>query len=118
MLLLAPDLQVRAETPETGAYLRALVPPSVNAPPVPASAYNVAAQLSATEAGVHPGPAWARVHLSGGRWMTLRAARIGTSATAGTQDIAVTLDDGAAEPGPGLFARGAKSDSRRARASS
>ena len=36
-------------------------------------AYNVAAQLLAVEAGVDRHPPRARVHLSGGRWLTLRA---------------------------------------------
>ena len=44
VLLLSRDLEVRAQTPETQRYLRMLVPPAPDQPPVPAGAYNVAAQ--------------------------------------------------------------------------
>ena len=49
MLALSPELDVRAQTPETEEYLRQLVPPDAGRPPIPASAYNVASQLLATE---------------------------------------------------------------------
>jgi DNA-binding CsgD family transcriptional regulator len=85
VLVLSPELDVRAQTLETGEYLRVLVPPDVDRRPIPAGAYNVAAQLLATEAGVDDHPPSARVHLTGGVWLTLRAARIG-------EDIAVTIE--------------------------
>ena len=84
VLVLSPRLQVRAQTPATEAYLRALVPPTDARPPVPAAAYNVAAQLLAVEAGVDDHPAMARVPLPG-RWVTLRAERL-------ADDIAVTME--------------------------
>lgn len=46
-----PDLEVRAQTPETQEFLRVLVPPTEGRAPIPASAYNAAAQLLAVEAG-------------------------------------------------------------------
>src|SRR5437773_2593260 len=48
VLLLSPALEVRAQTPLTQRYLRVLVPPDAeDQAPVPAGAYNVAAQLLA-----------------------------------------------------------------------
>ena len=76
ILLLSPELEVLTQTAETDAYLRTLLPPDASAPPVPAAAYNVAAQLLAIEEGVDNHPSTARVHLSGGHWITLRAGRL------------------------------------------
>jgi len=85
LLVLSAELEVRAQTPETEIYLRALVPPDGDRSPVPAAAYNVAAQLLAAEKGLDDHPPLARVHLAAGKWLTLRAARIGN-------DIAVTIE--------------------------
>ena len=93
VLLLSRDLEVRAQTPETQRYLRLLVPPAPDQPPVPAGAYNVAAQLLAAEAGVDQHPPLARVHLSHGRWLTLRAGRIGDTGAPGERDIAVSIEE-------------------------
>lgn len=98
VLLLSPDLEVRGETPETQEYLRVLVPPAAGHAPVPAGAYNVAAQLVAVEAGVDRHPPVARVHLSDGLWVTLRAARLGA-------DIAVTIEETSAAARVSLFTR-------------
>jgi DNA-binding NarL/FixJ family response regulator len=92
VLVLSPDLVVRAQTPETNEYLSLLVPPDGDRRPIPAGAYNVAAQLLSIEAAVDHHPATARVHLSGGVWLTLRAARIGAAALVDGQDIAVTIE--------------------------
>lgn len=92
VLVLSPELRVRAQTPETEEYLRRLVPPDADRPPIPAGAYNVAAQLLAVESGIDSRPPSARVHLGSGTWLTLRAARIGGIAPAGDQDIAVTIE--------------------------
>jgi DNA-binding CsgD family transcriptional regulator len=91
VLVLSPDLRVRAQTPETEAYLRALVPPSGDREPIPAGAYNVGAQLRASEDGVDSHPPRARVHLAHGDWLTLRAARMVESDRADA-DIAVTIE--------------------------
>lgn len=104
VLLLAPDLRVLRQTPRTEEYLRVLVPPEGSRPPVPASAYNVAAQLVAAEAGVDPNPPWARVHMSGGLWLTLRAARIGETGPPTGRDIAVTIEETAGADRAALFA--------------
>jgi DNA-binding CsgD family transcriptional regulator len=104
MLVLSPDLQVRAQTPETEEYLKVLVPPDVDRRPIPSGAYNVAAQLLAVEAGVDNHPPSGRVHLSGGVWLTLRAARIDTTTPAGQPDIAVTIESTPPAARMGLFA--------------
>jgi DNA-binding CsgD family transcriptional regulator len=105
VLLLAPDLQVVRRTPGTQDALRLLVPRDDEGPPVPAGAYNVAAQLLAVEAGVDAAPPWARVHLAGHRWLTLRAARLEGDAPRDERDIAVTIDESSAAERLSLFAR-------------
>jgi DNA-binding CsgD family transcriptional regulator len=100
VLLLSPDLQEVRRTPGTGDALRVLVPRDDAGPPVPAGAYNVAAQLLAVEAGVDTAPPWARVHLAGNRWLTLRAARLEDGA-----DVAVTIAECRAGERLSLFAR-------------
>ena len=92
MLILSPELVVRAQTPETEKYLRLLVPPDTDRRPIPAGAYNVGAQLLAVEAGIDRHPPSARVHLCDGVWLTLRAARIGGIGPDRDQDIAVTIE--------------------------
>jgi len=91
-LILGPALTIRAQTPQTEDWLSALVPPPSGGSPVPASAYNVAAQLLATEAGVDAHPAQARVHLGGGTWLTLRADRLGGPEPVEHRDIVVTIE--------------------------
>jgi len=101
VLLLSPGLEVRAQTSQTADYLSALVPAAGDAAPVPAAAYNVAAQLLANEAGIDMNPPSARVHLSGGSWLTLRAARIGGP----DADLAVSIEEIAPDERATLFAR-------------
>ena len=105
VLLLSPQLQVLGQTPETEEYLRVLVPPTQGQAPIPASAYNVAAQLLSVEADVDRNPPSARVHLSGGVWVTLRAARIGDANGAADRDIAVTIEETSPSGRVVLFSR-------------
>jgi DNA-binding CsgD family transcriptional regulator len=106
VLLLSAALDVRAQTPQTQRYLRILVPrDEQDQPPVPSSAYNVAAQLLATETGVSDNPPLTRVHLANGRWLTLRAARMGTAQPAGERDIAVSIEPAAPGDRVSVFAR-------------
>ena len=105
VLVLSPSLEVRAQTPETNACLRLLVPPDAGSQPTPAGAYNVAAQLLAVEAGIDDHSPSARVHLSRGLWLTLRAARIVTASPAAEQDIAVTIEATAPAERVALFGR-------------
>ena len=88
VLLLDPGLQVRVQTAAAVEALRRLNPPDEPMPAIPAAAYNVAAALVAHEQGVAVGPPMSRVHLGGGRWLTLRAARTGTQ----EGDIAVSIE--------------------------
>jgi DNA-binding CsgD family transcriptional regulator len=92
VLVLSPELEVVAQSPGTEAVLRVLVPPPGDQRPIPAAAYNVAAQLLAVEAGVDVHPPLARVHLGDGVWLTLRAARIGDGRRGEAQQIAVTIE--------------------------
>jgi DNA-binding CsgD family transcriptional regulator len=107
VLLLSPELVVRAQTPQTQRYLRVLVPPEPeDQAPVPAGAYNVAAQLLAAEAGVDGSPPIARVHLADGRWLTLRAARMEDAGQAPEdRDIAVSIEPSTAGDRVSVFAR-------------
>jgi len=98
VLLLSPDLDVMRQTPGTADPLRLLVPRDDHGPPVPAGAYNVAAQLLAMEAGVDTHPATARVHLADGLWLTLRAARL-------ERDIAVTIEESTPAERMALYGR-------------
>ncbi|MEU4116060.1 helix-turn-helix transcriptional regulator [Kitasatospora sp. NPDC028055] len=106
IMLLSPELQVRATTPPTQHYLRQLIPPdSPGRAPIPAGAYNVGAQLLAREAAVDANPARARVHLGSGHWLTLRAARMDSGAPVPERDIAVTIETTAPSERLTLFAR-------------
>lgn len=102
VLVLSPDLRVRAQTPETEAYLRALVPPTAGRQPIPAGAYNVGAQMLACEDGVDSHPPRARVHLGQGVWLTLRAARVVQNDQTDA-DIAVTIEPTSTTERMGLF---------------
>ena len=101
VLLLSADLAVLGQTPDTETYLRLLVPPPGDRAPIPAGAYNVAAQLLAVEAGIDANTPAARVHLSDGIWVTLRAARLGDA----DSDIAVTIEETSPDQRVSLFAK-------------
>lgn len=94
VLLMTGGLDVIAQTGQAEQYLRLLVPPQGGRGPVPAGAYNVAAQLLAVEAGIDDHPPRARVHIAGGSWLTLQAARIGGAEGGPTAqaEIAVTIE--------------------------
>ncbi|MEP6815922.1 MAG: helix-turn-helix transcriptional regulator [Marmoricola sp.] len=104
-LVLSPGLEVRAQTPQTGDWLSALVPPEAGRGPVPAGAYNVAAQLLAIEAGVDANPAQARVHLGGGSWLTLRADRLAGERPVAERDIVVTMETSSPAERRDVFSR-------------
>lgn len=105
VLLLSPELTVLGQTPETERYLRVLIPPENGQTPIPASAYNVGAQLLAVEADVDRNPPTARVHLADGRWVTLRAARLGDAGATSERNIAVSIEETSAAERVTLFAR-------------
>ena len=95
VLILDRSLVVRRATPETDEFLARLLPRDGR--PIPAAAYNVAAQLLALEAG-SVGPARSRVHLGEGCWLTLEAAWFGA-------EMAVTISRTTPEDRIDLFAR-------------
>jgi DNA-binding CsgD family transcriptional regulator len=105
VLVLSPDLEIKGTTPDVAEALRRLVPRDDDGPPVPAGAYNVAAQLLALEAGVDTSPPWARVHLDGSRWLTLRAGRLQGDLPADPRDVAVTITESTSAERLSLFAR-------------
>ena len=76
VLLLDDELSVVGQTSASGALLEVLLPRADGFAPVPACAYNVAAQLLAREAGIDDHEAMARVHLADSVWLTLRASRV------------------------------------------
>lgn len=104
-LVLSPGLHVRAQTPQTSDWLGALVPPEAGRGPVPASAYNVAAQLLAVEGGIDAHPAQARVHIGGGSWLTLRADRLAGDEPVEQRDIMVTMETSSPGERRGVLAR-------------
>ena len=65
---------------------------------------NVAGQLLPAEAGIDSNAPMARVHLAGGRWLTLRAARMEDFRPPDARDIAVTLEDSSPAGRTALFA--------------
>lgn len=105
VLVLSPGLEVREQMPETNAYLRLLVPPDADRQPVPAGAYNVAAQLLSVDAGIDDHSPSARTHPSAGLRLTLRAARIVTPSPTAEQNIAVTIEATAPAKQMALFGR-------------
>jgi DNA-binding CsgD family transcriptional regulator len=92
VLFLSPDLVVLGQTPDTDAHLRALLPTEADRRPVPAGAYNVAAALLASEAGLFDHPAVARVRPVVGTWLTFRAARLDSERPPPERDIAVSIE--------------------------
>lgn len=88
VLVLSPQLEVRAATGETEAMLRRLLPTAADRAPVPAGAFNVGAQLLAREKGRDSHPAAARTFLESGHLVSFRAERLGQSPDS---DIAVTV---------------------------
>ncbi|MEO6826843.1 MAG: LuxR C-terminal-related transcriptional regulator [Microbacteriaceae bacterium] len=85
VLILNDSLEVQNQTPATDEWLRTLLPSGPGTSAVPASVYNVAAQLLAVEQQVDAHEARARVHLSEGTWLSVRAARMG-------EQLAVSLE--------------------------
>ncbi len=86
VLLLDENLMILGQTAGSADWLSVLLPRSEGAP-IPACAYNVAAQLLASEADVDTNQAMGRVALSQGLWVTVRAARLAPDGV-----IAVTIE--------------------------
>ncbi|MEO6604904.1 MAG: LuxR C-terminal-related transcriptional regulator [Aeromicrobium sp.] len=76
VLLLDDELTILGQARGSDNWLQLLMPQSDGSRPVPACAFNVAAQLLAREAGVDGNEAMARMPLESGDWVTLRATRL------------------------------------------
>ncbi|MFC7486079.1 helix-turn-helix transcriptional regulator [Knoellia sp. CPCC 206453] len=87
VLVLSDDLTILDRARGSEEWLRLLLPQPDGTRPVPACAYNVAAQLLAREAGVDDNPPMARMPLPDGAWVTLRASRLEAH-----HEIAVTIE--------------------------
>lgn len=107
VLTLADTLHIHGRTAASQAWLDVLLPPVPTEQAIPASVYNVAAQLLAAEEGVDDHPAVTRTHLAGGFWLTLRAARLssGQPAVPGDAAIVVSIEEASATDRLGLFGR-------------
>lgn len=114
VLLLSNDLQLKAHTPQTDAYLRALLPTAVDRNPIPAAAYNVGGQLLSLESGVDTHPPTTRLPLVAGHWVSLRAARIADTESTATPAIAVTIEATPSNERADMYARVAGLTARQA----
>ncbi|MGN6679390.1 MAG: LuxR family transcriptional regulator, partial [Streptosporangiaceae bacterium] len=110
VLTLDEGLRIIGRTAASQAWLAVLLPPRPTEQAIPASVYNVAAQLLAAEAGIDDHPAYARTHLAGGFWLTLRAARLSSEAqpdapAGAVPYVAVTIEEASAAARLDLFGR-------------
>ena len=110
VLTLDDRLRIVSRTAASQQWLSVLLPPGPGEQAIPASVYNVAAQLLAAEEGTDSHPAFARAHLAGGFWLAVRAARLsaeqGPGAPArGGATIAVTIEEASAADRLDLFTR-------------
>lgn len=105
ILVLGDDLEPLHQTASVDVQLRRLLPTAPDLTPVPAAAYNVAAQLLAVERGVDDRPPMARAQIADGAWIRIRASRLvaGTAGAAG--QIAITFEAMTAEEHVELYGR-------------
>ncbi len=110
VLTLDDDLRITSRTAASQAWLNVLLPPEPDERAIPASVYNVAAQLLAAENGIDDHPACSRTHLAGGLWLSLRAARLSSGekpdapADRGAT-LVVTIEEASAAERLDLFSR-------------
>ncbi len=107
VLTLEDNLRIASRTAASRAWLDALLPPEPDQKAIPASVYNVAAQLLAAEKGVDAHPAFARTHLADGFWLALRAARLSSDQPPADRaaTIVVTIEEASASERVELFGR-------------
>jgi DNA-binding NarL/FixJ family response regulator len=107
VLTLDDDLRITSRTAASRGWLDVLLPPKADEGAIPASVYNVAAQLLAVEQGVDAHPAFARTHLADGFWLALRAARLSPDQppASGAATIVVTIEEASASERVELFGR-------------
>ncbi len=107
ILVLTDELRETARTPAADAALRSLLPTADGDAPVPAAAFNVAAQLLATEQGVDGHPASARVRVPGTGYLTLTAARLTGDGGSPAPAMAVSIQPSTPAERLDLFVRAA-----------
>jgi DNA-binding CsgD family transcriptional regulator len=107
VLTLDDDLRITSRTAASRGWLDTLLPPQPDERAIPASVYNVAAQLLAAEEGIDAHPAFARTHLADGFWLALRAARLSPDQPpeSGAATIVVTVEEASASERIELFGR-------------
>ena len=111
VLTLDDDLGITSRTAASQAWLDVLLPPDPDERAIPASVYNVAAQLVAAEEGIDEHPASTRTHLADGFWLTLRAARFSAderepdAPASGAATLVVTIEEASASERTDLFSR-------------
>jgi DNA-binding CsgD family transcriptional regulator len=111
VLTLGDDLRIASRTAASREWLDVLLPPEPDERAIPASVYNVAAQLLAVEEGVDDHPASTRTHLADGFWLTLRAARLSSdepppgAPASGVATLVVTIEEASAAERLELFGR-------------
>ena len=107
VLTLDDDLRISSRTAASRAWLDALLPQAPDQKAIPASVYNVAAQLLAVEQGVDAHPPFARTHLADGFWLALRAARLSSDQSLADRaaTIVVTIEEASAAERLELFGR-------------
>ena len=107
VLTLDDELRITSRTAASRGWLDALLPPQADERAIPASVYNVAAQLLAVEQGADAHPAFARTHLADGFWLALRAARLSPDQppASGAATIVVTIEEASASERIDLFGR-------------
>ncbi|BAS08280.1 luxr family transcriptional regulator protein [Arthrobacter sp. Hiyo4] len=105
VLALDADMAVVGGTASVAEWLRLLQAGPRPFQRVPAEVLNVAAQLLAREAGVDGHPASSRVHIGSGQWAILQASRMGSTGTAATPPLAVTIQACPPEARLDMFAR-------------
>lgn len=93
VLVLSDDLSVVSRTDSAAPWLALLQRAPRPNQGVPAEVLNVAAQLLAVEGGVDSHPARSRVHVGGGAWAAVSAARMTAGAAGAAGLIAVTIQD-------------------------
>jgi DNA-binding NarL/FixJ family response regulator len=104
VIMLDDDLQITARTTAATSWLQLLLPAAAGGSPIPAAAYNVAAQLLATLNDIDDHAPSARTYVPGRTWVTLRASRI-TSTREDAPAIAVSIEQTPAAQRLDLFAR-------------
>ena len=110
VLTLDDDLRITSRTAASQAWLKVLLPPEPDERAIPAGVFSVAAQLLAAENGIDDHPAYARTHLAGGFWLTLRAARLASgdrpdAAEDRSPTLVVTIEETSAADRLDLFGR-------------